>query len=134
MGSREQALRYWDSLRVAIDFAVPPLGWYERIAVVMTYQGLGEKDSAIREAERFERDVRGWMEGYEILRPAQALLAEVYTQFGEFDAAIDVLEELILLPSPITAHILDIDPIWDPLRSHPRFQALLEKYADDVEH
>ena len=23
---------------------------------------------------------------------------------------------------------------WDPIRSHPRFQALLEGYRDDVEH
>jgi len=100
----------------------------------MIYQGLGEKDSAIREAQRFERDARGWMEGYEILRPAQALLAEVYIQFGELEAAIDVLEELVPPPSHLTVHILEIDPIWDPLRDNPRFKALLVKCADDVEH
>ena len=36
-------------------------------------------------------------------------------------------------PSWLTVHILEIDPIWDPLRDHPRFQSLLERYASDVE-
>jgi hypothetical protein len=33
-----------------------------------------------------------------------------------------------------TSAYLMIDRIWDSLHDHPRFQALLEEYADDVEH
>lgn len=29
---------------------------------------------------------------------------------------------------------LELDPIWDGLRDHPRFQELLVEYADDVDH
>jgi serine/threonine-protein kinase len=56
------------------------------------------------------------------------VLAGVLTHFGEHDAAIGVLEEILPPPSWLTVHTLEIDPTWDPLRDHPRFQALLERY------
>jgi hypothetical protein len=62
------------------------------------------------------------------------MLARVLAHFGEQEAAIDLLEEMLPAPSWLTVHLLDIDPIWDPLRDHPRFQALVEAHADDVEH
>jgi len=32
-------------------------------------------------------------------------------------------------PSWITVGGLKADPVWDPLRNNPRFQALLKKYG-----
>jgi serine/threonine-protein kinase len=61
-------------------------------------------------------------------------LAEAYTRIGDLDAAIDQLEIVLSVPSIMTSRLLAVDPIWDPLREHPRFQSLLENYADDVEH
>jgi serine/threonine-protein kinase len=46
---------------------------------------------------------------------------------GEYEAAIDQLEYLLSVPSVITIPLLRVDPLWDPLRDHPRFQALLER-------
>ncbi len=54
-------------------------------------------------------------------------LAVIYTMVGEYDAAIDQLELLLAVPSPMSVPMLRIDPTWNPLRGHPRFQALLEK-------
>jgi hypothetical protein len=48
---------------------------------------------------------------------------------GEYDAAIDQLEILLAVPSPTSVPMLRIEPTWKPLRDHPRFQALLEKYG-----
>jgi serine/threonine-protein kinase len=47
---------------------------------------------------------------------------------GEADAAIDIIEELLSSPSPVNAAYLKISPAFDPLRDHPRFQALISKY------
>ncbi len=49
---------------------------------------------------------------------------------GEYDAAIDRLESLLAVPSPTAVPMLKIDPAWNPLRDHPRFQALLAKYEN----
>jgi hypothetical protein len=52
---------------------------------------------------------------------------------GEYEKAIDQLEYLLSIPSSeflwqvVSIPLLRIDPQWDPLREHPRFQGLLEK-------
>ena len=48
---------------------------------------------------------------------------------GEQDAALDLLESLLSRPGPLTAAMLKVDPIWNPLRGNPRFQTLLKKHA-----
>ncbi len=45
---------------------------------------------------------------------------------GEKDAAIDELERLLSIPSPLSVPLLRLDPIWDPLRHHPQFQRLVD--------
>ncbi len=46
----------------------------------------------------------------------------------EYDAAIDQLETVMCITRPVSPSVLRADPLYDPLRDHPRFQALLEKY------
>ena len=55
-------------------------------------------------------------------------LADIYVMIGEYEAAIDKLEFLLSIPADFSSAILTLDPIYDPLRDHPRFQALLDKY------
>ena len=49
---------------------------------------------------------------------------------GEYDAAIGQLESLLAVPSITAVPMLRIDPVWDPIREHPRFQALLAKHEN----
>jgi serine/threonine-protein kinase len=61
----------------------------------------------------------------------ELMVANVYRTYilaGEYEAAIDQLEFLLSTPSTFTMARLRLDPFYEPLRDHPRFQALLDKY------
>ncbi|UCG32924.1 MAG: fused MFS/spermidine synthase [Phycisphaerales bacterium] len=57
------------------------------------------------------------------------LRAELAVQMGDFDTALTRLET-VLRSGRITVGRLNADKALDPLRSDPRFQALLELYTD----
>ena len=52
--------------------------------------------------------------------------AQILAQSGSADAALDEIERLVRGPSWLSVHTLRLDPRWDPIRAHPRFQALLD--------
>src|SRR5438105_10480923 len=58
-----------------------------------------------------------------------AALAQIYAWTGEFDEAFRLLDHLTDVPNGLTATILKLEPMWDPLRKDPRFQALIDKYS-----
>ncbi len=89
-------------------------------ALAEAYTYLGRYEDAIREAQR----------GYELGGPNSGVttLAWVSTQVGEHDMALDLLEDLHTNRRPPSAAVLRTHPDWDPLRDHPRFQEILEKY------
>lgn len=53
-------------------------------------------------------------------------LARIYVMVGKYDEAIDILQRLLSMPSELTVPWLRLDPAWDPLRYHSRFQKLLK--------
>lgn len=52
-------------------------------------------------------------------------LTHIYTVLGEYDAAFDQLEYPLSIPSWLSPFWIAIDPRWDRLRKHPRFQELI---------
>ncbi len=47
-------------------------------------------------------------------------------RLARVDAAIDRLDTVLANPSFMSVPLLRLDPVWDPLREHPRFQRLLQ--------
>src|SRR5262249_45021237 len=104
------------------------------VLLSQTYAVLGEKDSALKEAERsimLLPNVKDRMDG-----PArEENLALIQTMFGEGNRAISTLTRLLQTPyssgiygpGPITPALLSLDPMWDPLRGDPAFQKLCEE-------
>jgi len=99
--------------------------------LALTNAGLGDKAAAFALTERamavmpIEKDAIGGPIPIEIL-------ARVAAQMGERERAIAALQKLLSIPSdgpfakstPLTAALLRLDPMFDPLRGDPRFQEL----------
>ncbi|PYK38966.1 MAG: hypothetical protein DME49_06165 [Verrucomicrobia bacterium] len=97
-----------------------------QLAKVLAY--LGDKDAALAEARRASEllpESKDAFGGPEIA----AGVAEVHAILGDNGRAIEILDGLLGRPSTVTVQGLKVNPIWDPLRTDPRFQALLNKYG-----
>jgi len=92
------------------------------------YAGLRRKEDAIRQAQKAGEKLPISKDAYSGAVVAQ-YRAQVYVKVGEYDLAIDQFELLFSIPSTVTVPWLRLDPRGDPLRTHPRFQALLKKYG-----
>jgi TolB-like protein/Flp pilus assembly protein TadD len=85
---------------------------------------VGRKDDAIRQSLRateLEPVATSPFIGAEMV----ALLAQTYMLVGEPEKAIDTLEHLLKIPYFVTPAWLAVDPTYDSLRGHPRFQKLV---------
>ncbi len=90
---------------------------------------LGNKEDAIREGERaveLTSVSKNAIEGATLVR----YLAVIYAWAGEKDRAIQRLAETTYLPgSHVSYGYLRLHPLWEPLRSDPRFQAIVDSLA-----
>jgi serine/threonine-protein kinase len=98
--------------------------WRLHMMLGHVYSGLGRKAEAIREAKHAVALLPVSKDALYGVFPLSSL-AIVYTIVGEHEAAIEKLEYLLSIPSGTTVWTLRLNPIWDPLRAHPRFKKLV---------
>jgi serine/threonine-protein kinase len=133
-GDAEQAEAHFDSSRVVLEQALaaaPRFGNQVPTSTIarhlaLTYAQLGRREEAVRtielaiEGTSVDRDA---LEGAVMLSSA----ARMYTILGDYDAAVDLLEQLLDMPAQVSRAYLRAAPIWRPLDGHPGFEALLSE-------
>lgn len=104
-------------------------GAHARLAEALAW--LGQKETALAEIKRAQELLPETKDAFEGPQISQTM-AEIYAIFGDAGGAISVLDGLLQRPSTVTVAVLKINPVWDPIRKDPRFQALLDKYGAKV--
>jgi serine/threonine protein kinase len=100
----------------------------------LAYAALGEKNSALKEAERATVLLPSAKD--RVYGPGlEEIFAVIQTMSGVNSQAISTLARLLKMPyyggfyfqTPVTPALLRLDPLWDPLRGDPAFQKLCEE-------
>ncbi|MEE9443100.1 MAG: protein kinase [candidate division Zixibacteria bacterium] len=132
MNDKSASVSYFDSARVRFENAVAEAPSYSphHSQLAIAYAGMGREKDAIRECETVFSLISD-MEDALLYPVVLSDMAEVYILTGKHELAIETLDSILSMPFVYSVQTLRLDPIFDPLRDHPRFQALLEKYDDN---
>jgi TolB-like protein/Tfp pilus assembly protein PilF len=105
--------------------AEDPLEPFHHALLGQIYAGLNRPEEAVREGQRAAEllpESKDALDG-----PLLTLaLAQIYVATTHLDLALPLIEHLLSVPAGITIHTLELDPVWEPLRSDVRFQAIIK--------
>jgi TolB-like protein/Flp pilus assembly protein TadD len=129
LNDKEKALSAFERARPIAEKAVRegPGDASRHVTLGLILAGLGEKELAIAEGTRAVQllpESQDALDGPKIT----VALAQIYAWTGESDDALRLLDRSLSTPNGITVSFLKLDPIWEPLRSNPRFQALIDSH------
>ena len=129
LNDKKKALSAFERARPIAEKALreSPDDASRHVTLAMILAGLGEKESAIAESKRAVELLPESQDALDGPKMAVAL-AQIYAWTGESDQALQLLDRLLITPNGVTLPFLRLDPMWDPLRTDPRFQALVDRH------
>jgi TolB-like protein/tetratricopeptide (TPR) repeat protein len=129
-GEAAAARAAFDVARVRLDAAMGehPDDWQVHADHGLALAGLGRRDEALAEARWLQQSTLYREDAFFGPGLAEAR-AMILAQTGDAEAALDEIQRLLAGPSGLSVHTLRLYPLWDPIREHPRFKALLAKYS-----
>jgi hypothetical protein len=126
MGDTARARPAFEAARASAEAAVAsdPEDVRYRVALGHALAGLGRRAEARVQAGHVARIVEEARDEY--VRGEYSLeRAAIFVRNGDLDDAIAELRQTLQRPAFFSAHDLRLDPVWDPLRSHPQYGRLL---------
>lgn len=131
-GKLELAKAYYDSARVHLEAKIEDTPEDHRYhgSLGIIYAGLGRKKEAIEEGLAAVSLMPVTKEFYKGIFRLEDL-ARIYTMVGEYDLALEQLDQLLSMPSLMSVNLLKKDPAWKPLWDLPEFEALMVSYSGD---
>ncbi len=126
LGQREAELSHYRAAAALLEERIRTAPDDARLhaSLGIAYAGLGRKADAVREGKRALELMPVAKEAYRGALRAEEM-ARIYAMVGEREAAVEQLEYLMSIPLDLAAPGLRLDPTWDSLRGHPRFQKLV---------
>jgi TolB-like protein/Flp pilus assembly protein TadD len=130
LNDKEKAFSAFERARPIAEKALreSPDDASRHVTLGLILAGLGEKELAIAEGKRAVQLLPESQDAFDGPKMTVAL-AQIYAWTGESDQAIQLLDRSLSTPMGITVPFLKLDPMWEPLRNDPRFQALIDRYA-----
>jgi TolB-like protein/class 3 adenylate cyclase/Tfp pilus assembly protein PilF len=134
-GQTEKANGYFEAARKASEawmaqhpnettiFEARPMAW-----IAEADAALGRKEDALREAQH-ALEVWPLSRDATITPDIAQIIAVAYVWAGERDAALQLLGQFAKVPYGPTAGDLKLNPMWDEIRSDPRFSRIVADAA-----
>jgi len=121
---------YYDSARIFLEDKIKKLPEDPRLysSLGIAYAGLGIEMKALNASQKAVKILPVEKEAWKGVFLVEDL-AHTYVLLGKYPEALKQIEYLLSIPGNLSTKILEIDPIWAPLKNLPDYKKVIEKYT-----